>query len=83
MAQSQPHIADSMLHRPATHRHPHNYGSGHTVKLWIFALGAVAMIAARAAYGFRHRRRQSGVRFTIDQVSSDWLATARIHEDQD
>jgi hypothetical protein len=51
------------------------------VKFWIFALSAVAVVAARAAYSYVNRPSQPG-RFTNDQVSSDWLATARIHEDQ-
>jgi hypothetical protein len=50
------------------------------VKIWILAGGVLALIAAHAAYTFRHRR--TGPRFTKDQVSRDWLATARIHEDQ-
>ena len=51
------------------------------MKIWIFALSAVAVLAARATYNFVNRPSGSG-RFTNDQVSSDWLATARIHEDQ-
>ena len=49
------------------------------MKLWLVALGAIA-VAARAAYSFstRHSRRRD--RFN-DQVSSEWLATAKIHED--
>jgi hypothetical protein len=49
------------------------------LKLWIFALGAVALIAARATYNFVSKPPGT---FSNDQVSSDWLATARIHEDQ-
>jgi hypothetical protein len=48
------------------------------LKFWIFALSAAAVIAARAAYNMMNR--PAG--FTNDQVSSDWLATARIHEDE-
>jgi hypothetical protein len=48
------------------------------LKFWIFAVGAVALIAAKATY--KMMNRPTG--FTNDQVSSDWLATARIHEDQ-
>jgi hypothetical protein len=51
------------------------------LKFWIFALSAVAAIAARATYQYVNRPPRSG-RFINDQVSSDWLATARIHEDQ-
>jgi hypothetical protein len=51
------------------------------LKFWIFALGAAAVIAARAAYSYANRPARAG-RFINDQVSSDWLATARIHEDQ-
>jgi hypothetical protein len=51
------------------------------LKFWIFALSAVAVIAARATYSYVNRPPRSG-RFINDQVSSDWLATARIHEDQ-
>jgi len=46
---------------------------------WILACSAITMIAAGAAYSFTHRR----TRITTDQVSSNWLATARIHEDQE
>jgi hypothetical protein len=50
------------------------------MKLWLLACGAIAVVAARAVYSFstRHSRRN---RFTGDQVSSEWLATAKIHED--
>jgi hypothetical protein len=50
------------------------------MKLWLLACGAIAVVAARAMYSFsnRHSRRN---RFTGDQVSSEWLATAKIHED--
>ena len=51
------------------------------MKFWIFALSAAAVVAARAAYSYANRPARSG-RFINDQVSSDWLATARIHEDQ-
>jgi hypothetical protein len=51
------------------------------LKFWIFALSAAAAIAARAAYSYVNRPSRAG-RFINDQVSSDWLATARIHEDQ-
>jgi hypothetical protein len=49
------------------------------MKLWLVAFGAIAVVAVRAAYSFtRHSRRRN--RFD-DQVSSEWLATAKIHED--
>jgi hypothetical protein len=50
------------------------------MKLWLLACGAIAVVAARAVYSFstRHSRR---TRFTGDQVSSEWLATAKIYED--
>jgi hypothetical protein len=51
------------------------------LKFWIFALSAAAVIAARAAYSYANRPARAG-RFINDQVSSDWLATARIYEDQ-
>ena len=51
------------------------------LKFWIFVLSAVAVIAARATYSYVNRPPRSG-RFINDQVSSDWLATAGIHEDQ-
>ncbi len=51
-----------------------------TLKIWILALSA-AVLAARVTYSFMNRASRSG-RFAHDQVSSDWLATARIHEDQ-
>jgi len=56
---------------------------GDTVKFWILAGGALALIAAHAAHTFRNRRTGPRDRFTNDQVSRDWLATAaRVHEDQ-
>ena len=52
------------------------------MKFWILACSALALVAAHAAYTFsnRHSRRRGGL--TTDQVSSEWLATAKIHEDQ-
>lgn len=41
------------------------------------ACGALTVLAAGAAYTFSRRT----ARTTNDQVSSNWLATARIHED--
>jgi hypothetical protein len=49
------------------------------LKIWLFVVGAAAVVAARATYNFVSR---NPARFGNDQVSSDWLATARIHEDQ-
>jgi hypothetical protein len=51
------------------------------MKLWIFASGAFALVAAHAAYAFSSRQGRRRGRFTNDQVSSEWLATAKIHED--
>jgi peptidoglycan/LPS O-acetylase OafA/YrhL len=53
-----------------------------TMKLWILAGSALALLAAHAAYTFtnRHGRRRGAL--STDQVSSEWLATAKIHEDQ-
>jgi hypothetical protein len=51
------------------------------MKYWILACGALAVIAARAAYNMTNRRTRRGSVMS-DQVSSDWLASARIHEDQ-
>ena len=50
------------------------------MKLWLVAFSAIAIVAARAAYSFstRHSRRRDRLN---DQVSSEWLATAKIHED--
>lgn len=50
------------------------------LKFWILALGAAA-VAARVTYSLMNRAARAG-RFTHDQVSNDWLMTARIHEDQ-
>jgi hypothetical protein len=52
------------------------------MKLWLLVCGALAAVAAHAAYTFSNRqgRRRGGL--TTDQVSSEWLATAKIHEDQ-
>ena len=52
------------------------------MKIWILACSALALLAAQAAYKFsnRHGRRRGAL--TTDQVSSEWLATAKIHEDQ-
>jgi len=50
------------------------------MKIWILACGAVAVVAARVVYNLTSRHRRNS-RFTGDQVSSEWLATAKIHED--
>lgn len=52
------------------------------MKFWILACGAIAAVAAQAAYTFSTRRARQRVGFTNDQVSSEWLASARIHEDE-
>ncbi len=52
-----------------------------TLKFWILALGAAALVAARATYRLMKRPSHSN-RLPHDHVSSDWLATARIHEDE-
>jgi len=50
------------------------------MKLWLVAFGAIAVIAARAAYSISTRQSRRRNRFN-DQVSSEWLATAKIRED--
>jgi len=52
-----------------------------TLRFWILALGAAAVVAARATYRRMTQPPQSR-RFPSDQVSNDWLATARIYEDE-
>jgi hypothetical protein len=49
------------------------------MKLWILAGGALAFVAAHLAYTFTTRYRRG---ISNDQVSNEWLATAKIHEDQ-
>ncbi len=51
------------------------------MKLWILACGAIAVVAARVVYTLSNRQSRRNARFTGDQVSSEWLATAKIHED--
>jgi hypothetical protein len=51
------------------------------MKLWILACGAIAVVAARVVYTLSNRQSRRDSRFTGDQVSSEWLATAKIHED--
>jgi len=50
------------------------------MKIWLVAISAITVVAARVVYSIstRHSRRRN--RFN-DQVSSEWLATAKIHED--
>jgi hypothetical protein len=48
------------------------------MNLWIL-LGGPAAILAVALYRLSTRRSRQRA---ADQVSSDWLATAKIHEDQ-
>lgn len=49
-----------------------------TLKLWILAGGLLAFAAAGTA--FRKARARSK-RFTMDQLSGDWLAQARAREE--
>jgi hypothetical protein len=72
--------AAELLLQPIDHS-PLPTKSDITLKIWILALSAVAVIAARATYNLVNRPPRTG-RFSNDQVSSDWLATARIHEDE-
>jgi hypothetical protein len=51
------------------------------MKIWILACGAVAVVAVRVVYNLTHRHSRRNSRFTGDQVSNEWLATAKIHED--
>jgi hypothetical protein len=55
---------------------------GDHMKFWILACGALAALAAHAAYTFSQRQGRRRGQFDNDQVSSEWLATAKIHEDQ-
>jgi hypothetical protein len=50
------------------------------MKFWILACSALALVAARAAYTFSTRQSRRG-HVKPDQVSNEWLATAKIHED--
>jgi hypothetical protein len=50
------------------------------MKFWILACGALVAVAARAAYAFSQRQGRRRTQLT-DQVSNEWLATAKIHED--
>jgi hypothetical protein len=51
------------------------------MRIWILACSAIALVAARAAYTFSNRQSRRRNRFPNDQVSHEWLATAKIHED--
>jgi len=50
------------------------------MKLWLVAIGAFTVVAARVVYSFSTRQSRRRDRLN-DQVSSEWLATAKIHED--
>jgi hypothetical protein len=51
------------------------------MKFWILACGALVVVAARAVYTFSTRQSRRRGHFIPDQVSNEWLATAKIHED--
>jgi hypothetical protein len=51
------------------------------MKFWILACSALVAVAAHAAYTFSQRQGRRRGQFNNDQVSSEWLATAKIHED--
>jgi hypothetical protein len=51
------------------------------MKFWILAASALAAVAAHAAYTFSQRQGRRRGQLNNDQVSSEWLATAKIHED--
>jgi hypothetical protein len=50
------------------------------MKFWILACGALVAVAARAVYSLSQRQGRRRAQST-DQVSNEWLATAKIHED--
>lgn len=51
--------------------------------LWLLACGgALVVLAARTVYKLASRPTRREGEFTTDRVSHDWLASARIHEDQ-
>jgi hypothetical protein len=52
------------------------------MKYWILACSALAVVAAHAVYTFSTRQSRRRGQFTHDQVSNEWLATAKIHEDR-
>ena len=51
------------------------------MKFLILACGAFSVLAAGVAYRFSYRRTRDSS--PNDQVSSNWLATAKIHEDHE
>jgi hypothetical protein len=52
------------------------------MKFWILAASALVLVAAHAVYTFSTRQSRRRGHFMPDQVSNEWLATAKIHEDQ-
>jgi hypothetical protein len=50
------------------------------MKFWILACTALAAVAAHGLYTFSQRQGKRRGQFS-DQVSNEWLATAKIHED--
>jgi uncharacterized protein involved in response to NO len=66
------------LHAVEAHKLPQIRAS--IMKLWLVAIGAITVVAARVVYSFTTRQSRRRDRFN-DQVSSEWLATAKIHED--
>lgn len=50
------------------------------MKFWILACTALAAVAVRGVYTFTQRQGRRRAQFS-DQVSNEWLATAKIHED--
>ena len=53
---------------------------GDHMKFWILACGALVAVAARAVYSLSQRQGRRRAQST-DQVSNEWLASAKIHED--
>jgi hypothetical protein len=51
------------------------------MKFWILACSALALVAARVVYAYSTRESRRHGQFTHDQVSNEWLASAKIHED--
>ena len=51
------------------------------MNFWILACGALAVVAAaHTVYSITRQRRRRG-NDIADQVSSEWLATAKIHNE--
>lgn len=50
------------------------------MNFWILACSALAVVAAHTVYSFTRQRRRRG-NVIADQVSSEWLATAKIHHE--